>query len=101
LLVWKCRPHNTQTLNPPDSGPAGESHADAVLPFAGLSHPEGVAVDAPGSVYVADTNNNRVLKLPVQWRGRSDRVHVDLPVAGLLHPLAPAPASYDGAVIGA
>jgi hypothetical protein len=28
-----------------------------------LDHPQGVAVDAAGNVYIADTNNERVLKL--------------------------------------
>ncbi|MBO0879145.1 MAG: hypothetical protein J2P17_01935, partial [Mycobacterium sp.] len=34
-----------------------------VLPFTGLSGPEGVAVDSIGNVYVADTGNSRVVKL--------------------------------------
>ena len=34
------------------------------LHFTGLSFPEGVAVDSAGTVYVADYNNSRVLKLP-------------------------------------
>ena len=33
------------------------------LPFTGLQQPFGVAVDSAGNVYVADTANNRVLKL--------------------------------------
>jgi serine/threonine-protein kinase len=35
-----------------------------VLPFTGLIAPQGVAVDAAGNLYAADTGNNRVLKLP-------------------------------------
>jgi DNA-binding beta-propeller fold protein YncE len=34
-----------------------------VVPFTGLSDPSGVAVDAAGNVYVADSGNNRVVKL--------------------------------------
>jgi DNA-binding beta-propeller fold protein YncE len=34
-----------------------------VLQFTGLSRPAGVAVDGSGAVYVADTGNNRVVKL--------------------------------------
>jgi len=37
-----------------------------VLPFTGLDHSEGVAVDAAGNLYVPDPGNERVLKLPVQ-----------------------------------
>jgi streptogramin lyase len=35
-----------------------------VLPFTGLNDPRGVAVDTTGAVYVADSGNNRVLKMP-------------------------------------
>nr|WP_279637704.1 hypothetical protein [Mycobacterium innocens] len=38
------------------------SHTPAVLPFTGLYQPQGLAVDANGTVYVADFNN-RVVKL--------------------------------------
>jgi serine/threonine-protein kinase len=34
------------------------------LPFSGLNSPEGIAVDAEGNVYVADSMRARVLKLP-------------------------------------
>jgi serine/threonine-protein kinase len=34
-----------------------------VLPFTGIFHPYGVAVDAAGNVYATDWGNNRVLKL--------------------------------------
>ena len=37
-----------------------------VLPFTGLQIPNDVAVDTAGTVYVADFNNNRVVKLPAQ-----------------------------------
>ena len=49
--------------------PTGTQHrehtygAQVTLPFTGLANPWGVAVDGTGAVYVADTNNNRVLKL--------------------------------------
>ena len=38
------------------------SHTPAMLPFTGLYQPQGLAVDANGTVYVADFNN-RVVKL--------------------------------------
>jgi serine/threonine-protein kinase len=34
-----------------------------VLPFTDLKSPQGVAVDTAGNLYVADFDNNRVLKL--------------------------------------
>jgi serine/threonine-protein kinase len=35
-----------------------------VLPFTGLNSPWGVAVDSAGNLYVADSGNGRVVKLP-------------------------------------
>jgi serine/threonine protein kinase, bacterial len=43
--------------------PAG-SNTQVELPFTGLNYPEAVAGDIAGNVYVADSHNNRVLKLP-------------------------------------
>jgi serine/threonine-protein kinase len=37
--------------------------AQIVLPFNGLNHPTALAVDSTGTLYVADPNNHRVLKL--------------------------------------
>jgi DNA-binding beta-propeller fold protein YncE len=42
---------------------AAGSNTQTVLPFTGLKYPDGVAVDTAGDVYVADFDNNRVLKL--------------------------------------
>jgi serine/threonine protein kinase, bacterial len=42
--------------------PAGSS-TQTELPFTGLSGPAGVAVDAAGNLYLADSRNSRVLKL--------------------------------------
>jgi serine/threonine protein kinase, bacterial len=33
------------------------------MPFTGLKQPDGVAVDAAGNLYVADSGSDRVLKL--------------------------------------
>ncbi len=52
-----------------------------VLPFTGLNNPRGVAVDTIGAVYVADSGNNRVLKLPA---GAS--TPTTLPLTGLTDP---------------
>jgi len=49
---------------------AVRTSAQSVLPFTGLSQPEGVTVDAAGGVYVVDHRNDRVLKLR---RGRPAR----------------------------
>ena len=46
---------------PTSSAPRGPTQT--VLPFTGLSSPQGVAVDTAGSVYVVDYRNNRVVKL--------------------------------------
>src|SRR5581483_1758591 len=34
----------------------------SILPTSALAYPFGMAVDAGGSIYIADTNNGRVLK---------------------------------------
>ena len=44
--------------------------------LTGLSYPQGVAVDSTGTVYVADGQGNRVLKLAA---GRVHRDRVALP----------------------
>lgn len=59
---------------------APESQAPAVLPFRGLYQPQGLAVDANGTVYVADFNN-RVVKLD-----RGSSIPTVLPFSGLNFP---------------
>jgi NHL repeat len=44
---------------------AAGSNSQTVLPFTGLTQPEGVAVDTADNLYVTDWGNNRVVKLPV------------------------------------
>lgn len=56
-----------------------------VLPFTGLHNPRGVAVDNTGAVYVADTDNNRVLKLPT-----GATTPTTLPFTGLNNPVGVA-----------
>lgn len=51
------------------------------LPFTDLNKPGGLAVDNAGNVYVADTGNARVLKLPA-----GSTRQVTLPFTGLLNP---------------
>ncbi len=49
---------------PADDGQSSPLPGQTQLPFDGLSHPQAITVDHSGAVYVADTGNNRVLKLP-------------------------------------
>jgi serine/threonine protein kinase, bacterial len=58
----------------------GDFH-QTTLPFVGLSEPEGVSVDMGGTVYVADTLNNRVLALSA-----GSSTPAVLPFVGLNHP---------------
>ncbi|MCV7086515.1 hypothetical protein H7H52_12350 [Mycolicibacter hiberniae] len=81
------------TTPQPDATPSTAVAADAAgpqadlqttqleLPFTDLDRPGGVAVDRAGNIYVADTGNARVLKLPVG----SNRQAM-LPFTGLLNP---------------
>jgi DNA-binding beta-propeller fold protein YncE len=51
------------------SGPSGHQQPapmQTVVPFTGLAGPGAVAVDSKGAIYVADTGNNRVVKLTVR-----------------------------------
>ena len=65
-----------------DALPAPPSQT-TVLGFEGLNHPQAVAVDQKGNVYVADTKNNRVLKM-----SPDSNKATELPIAGLDSPAA-------------
>jgi serine/threonine protein kinase, bacterial len=52
------------------------------LPFTGLQHPSGVAVDSTGAVYVTDSGNNRILKLAA-----GSTTPTVLPFTGLYFPV--------------
>jgi DNA-binding beta-propeller fold protein YncE len=54
----------TLRAHAPDPLSLVESSTQTELPFTGLNRPSGVAVDAAGSVYVADYGNKRVVKSP-------------------------------------
>jgi serine/threonine-protein kinase len=54
----RCGPVGGRTIDMPDiAGPVE-------LPLTGLRQAVGMAVDSAGNVYVADYENNRVVKLP-------------------------------------
>jgi DNA-binding beta-propeller fold protein YncE len=79
----------------PLAAPAGQT----VMPFDGLNHPFGVAVDTAGSVYVADKFNHRVLKLAA---GSSSQTVLPFPtgpdglVNGVITPGSAAGVKFDG-----
>lgn len=52
-----------------------------MLPFTGLHHPDDVAVDSNGNVYVTDTDNDRVVRLSA-----GSNTQTDLPFTGLSSP---------------
>lgn len=60
-------PSSPPAASPPASAssaaPSARRPALVTLPFTGLNHPTGVAVDTAGNVYVTDTSPGRVLKL--------------------------------------
>ncbi len=64
-----------------------------VLPFTGLDHPQGVAVDTAGTIYVTNLKNNRVVMLAagsttqtvVPFTGLSTAVGVAVDTAGSVY----------------
>ena len=75
-ILWKVLPENDTTATAP---------TQVVVPFAGLKDPGGVAVHTNGDVFVADTSNNRVLRLAA-----GSSTQTELPFSGLNHPWAVA-----------
>ena len=70
---------NTDVVEMPAT--ATSSSQWITLPFTGLSGPQGLAVDANGDVFVADTGNNRVAELPA-----GSSTQQVLPFTGLRQP---------------
>jgi sugar lactone lactonase YvrE len=68
------------TVSKESTTPSNAPQPD-VLPFTGLTDPSGVAVTAGGDVYLTDTGNDRVLKLPAGSGQQSV-----LPFTGLTSP---------------
>jgi serine/threonine-protein kinase len=59
--------------------------SQVTLPFTGLDTPNGIAVDAAGDVYVADTYNSRVVELPAGCTKSSCQTTLNF--GGLSYPL--------------
>jgi serine/threonine-protein kinase len=79
----------------PESPQQATDSKQAVLPFTGLTEPTAVAVDAAGAVYVADSGNNRVLRLAAD--ASSETV---LPFTGLSYPVGVAVDSAGAVYVG-
>jgi serine/threonine-protein kinase len=62
IVVWRLS-SNTAAQPSGSTKPAPTAYRKTVLPFTGLTGPEGVAVDSAGSVYVSNVENDRVVKL--------------------------------------
>lgn len=77
LLTLAATVAATVAMLSPDSG---EYH-QVVLPFTGLRDPQGLSVDSGGTVYVGDTEHDRVLAL---FAG--SKTPAVLPFQGLSHP---------------
>jgi DNA-binding beta-propeller fold protein YncE len=60
---------------------SSQASRQIALPLTGLSDPVGVGVDTAGTVYVADTDNNRVVKLAA-----GSSTPTELPFTGLNKP---------------
>ena len=78
-FVWPHPPASQTQTAQPAHGP------QVTLPFTGLNLPSGVAVDAAGNVYVADSFNNRVVKLAA-----GSATQEVLPFTGLYQPVGVA-----------
>jgi len=75
-LLWSAPASAT-----PPATVGASPHGQAKLGFTGLSAPRGLSIDAAGNAYVADTGNNRVVKLSA-----GDRVQTTVGFTGLSHP---------------
>ena len=64
--------------------------AQSTVPTSGLNFPNGVAVDGSGNVYIADTDNNRVLKETLSAGSYTQSIVADAASGGLYVPYAVA-----------
>ena len=85
-VVWTTsRGTQTTQTQTQTSTTQAKSQSQTNLPFTGLNNPGGVAVNSAGDVFVADTSNDRVLKLAA-----GSNTQTELPFTGLNHPWAVA-----------
>ncbi|MGH3541663.1 MAG: serine/threonine-protein kinase PknD [Mycobacterium sp.] len=63
IVVWRVASSGSADQPSGSTTAAPTTYRPTVLPFTGLTGPEGVAVDAAGSVYVTNIDNDRVMKL--------------------------------------
>ena len=71
-----------------------KSNTQTDLPFTGLNHPDGVAVDGAGTVYVTDSDNDKVLKVDP-----GSSTPTVLPITGLTVPSGIAVDSADAVYV--
>ncbi|OBF81022.1 hypothetical protein A5791_06840 [Mycobacterium sp. 852002-51163_SCH5372311] len=77
--------HSSQSVPTSSTSPTSSVRSygpQIVLPFTGLDHPCGAAVDSDGTLYVVDYGNNRVVKLAA-----GSSAQEVLPFTGLYAPL--------------
>ncbi len=77
--------------NCPAPVPPPTNATEVTLPFSGLINPAGVAVSSAGDVFVADSDNNRVVDLP-----SGSGSQVTKPFTGLFSPVGIAVDSSGG-----
>lgn len=80
IVVWRLA-SNTSAQPSGPTKPAPTAYRKTVLPFTGLTGPEGVAVDSAGGVYVSNVENDRVMKLAT-----GSTTQTVLPFTGLKEP---------------
>lgn len=93
IIVWRVAASGDADQHAQTSArPTPSAYRPEVLPFTGLTGPEGVAVDTSGGVYVSNIDNDRVMKLPA-----GSTKQTVLPFANLKEPYGLAVGS-DGSV---
>jgi serine/threonine-protein kinase len=95
IVVWRLATSGGDLHGPPSTKAAPTAYRAIVLPFTGLTGPEGVAVDAAGNVYVSNVENDRVMKLAA-----GSTMQTVLPFTGLKEPYGLAVDSAGSVYVG-